>query len=256
MLPPHKILLPVDYSERCFEIARQAVELARCFGCEITALRVEPVSLDAAGRRKAESRLEQFTDHELSSIRARRLTRTGDAVAEILRQASEDKPDLIMMPTRGFSSFRLLLLGSVTAKVLQHAMCPVWTGPHGASSSDSSRIPPRHIVCAVALGFGASEGFAWASALAKAYRAGLTVLHVAPRAELPTGTGVPLWKSHPLGSREIVVETGDASKAVPALARQLSADLLVLDRNPMGERRSRSEEYQIILGAPGAVLRL
>ncbi len=34
------------------------------------------------------------------------------------------------MPTHGYGPFRRFILGSVTAKVLHDADCPVWTGVH------------------------------------------------------------------------------------------------------------------------------
>ena len=44
--------------------------------------------------------------------------------------AKANQIDLIMMPTHGYGRFRALLLGSVTAKVLHDADCPVWTAVH------------------------------------------------------------------------------------------------------------------------------
>ena len=54
----------------------------------------------------------------------------GDASEVITKYAAEHGTDLIMMPTHGYGVFRGLLLGSVTAKVLHDAVCPVWTAVH------------------------------------------------------------------------------------------------------------------------------
>jgi hypothetical protein len=50
---------------------------------------------------------------------------------------------LIMMATRGRGLFRAALLGSVTAKVLHDADCPVWTAAHVEALSESRHIDWR-----------------------------------------------------------------------------------------------------------------
>src|SRR5207245_2957797 len=54
----------------------------------------------------------------------------GDPAAEITHYAEKNQVDLIMMPTHGYGRFRNMLLGSVTAKVLHDAHCPIWTAAH------------------------------------------------------------------------------------------------------------------------------
>ena len=55
-----------------------------------------------------------------------------------------------MMPTHGYGIFRSLLLGSVTAKVLHDAACPVWTGVHVEETPPASAAF-ENIMCAVDL---------------------------------------------------------------------------------------------------------
>ncbi len=43
----------------------------------------------------------------------------------ILDVAKREKPDLIILGSRGLSGFKGMLLGSVSNKVVQHATCPV-----------------------------------------------------------------------------------------------------------------------------------
>ena len=54
------------------------------------------------------------------------------------------------MPTHGYGIFRSMLLGSVTAKVLHDAACPVWTGVHVEETPPNSAAFER-ILCAVDL---------------------------------------------------------------------------------------------------------
>src|SRR5919201_691178 len=54
---------------------------------------------------------------------------SGDAAAEICRRADEQGASLIVMGTRGRKPLAAAILGSVAARVLQHAACPVMVVP-------------------------------------------------------------------------------------------------------------------------------
>lgn len=49
----------------------------------------------------------------------------GDAAKIIIELSKKNKYDLIIMGTRGRTAFQELLLGSVSLKVMHHAICPV-----------------------------------------------------------------------------------------------------------------------------------
>ena len=53
------------------------------------------------------------------------LIREGDAAEEILRYADEIEADLIVVGSRGLSTFGKLLVGSVSQKVINNANCSV-----------------------------------------------------------------------------------------------------------------------------------
>jgi hypothetical protein len=177
-----------------------------------------------------------------------------------------------MMPTRGANPFRLLLLGSVAAKCLHASVCPVWIGPHHARQPASGSASLGHIMCAVVLGSGISSGLEWAAGLTAAFHGRLTVLHLAPRAELPTEqsceqpwrchvlqegfAAIPDLPPHNIRSQHILLETGDIAKAVPLVAEQLNADLLVLDRVPWDEVQLSVDGYKIIRSSSCSILRL
>jgi nucleotide-binding universal stress UspA family protein len=72
----------------------------------------------------------------------------GDPGSGIGAFAREQKMDLIMMPTRGLGRFRTALLGSVTAKTLHCATCPVWTDSH-CEADHQTHVCWRNILCAV-----------------------------------------------------------------------------------------------------------
>ena len=58
-------------------------------------------------------------------LQLRTMVEAGDVASVIIDTAAEQKVDLIMMTTHGYSGFSRWLLGSVTERVLRSAPCPV-----------------------------------------------------------------------------------------------------------------------------------
>src|SRR5262249_14134752 len=63
---------------------------------------------------------------------------SGAAYREIVEEASKEKADLIVMGTHGHRGIGHLLLGSVAAKVVRMAGCPVLTVRSDDTSDDKS----------------------------------------------------------------------------------------------------------------------
>src|SRR5580765_8987033 len=168
MFSIEKILLPVDFSERCTGAARYlAHPLARHFKSEITILHImppyydfgtaelaSPSPKDFIAQRQAQARrsLAAFLGEELSTHRVKRVLLEGDPARKIVEYAHADNSNLILMPTHGYGLFRRLLLGSVTSKVLHDADCPVWTTAHTDEGHPGTPISLNHILCAIDLG--------------------------------------------------------------------------------------------------------
>src|SRR5262249_40350522 len=91
--------------------------------------------------------------------------------------------DLIMLPTHGYGPFRRFLLGSVTAKVLHDAECPVWTAAHMEDAPIMGHLACRKIICAVDRSADAGNLMKWAARLACDTGATLRFLHVVPGIE-------------------------------------------------------------------------
>jgi nucleotide-binding universal stress UspA family protein len=87
--------------------------------------------------------------------------------------------DLIMMPTHGLGLFRTFLTGSVTAKVLHDARCPVWTAAH-AERQHSAELP-RTVLCALDGSAGTPALLEWAKAFCDEIKGQLKLLHVVDR---------------------------------------------------------------------------
>ncbi len=187
MTPFSKILIPIDFSERCLGAARFSIPLAERFHSKITLLHVQPPSeayTDQGVEQQIppEKRLRDFLVAAFAHLDVKRILRIGSDVAhEIVQYACEDGSDLIMMPTHGYGTFRRFLLGSTTANVLHDASCAVWTGAHLAQGPPAEWINPTTILCAADCDAGSEKALQWASRLASSLDADLVLVHVEPR---------------------------------------------------------------------------
>jgi nucleotide-binding universal stress UspA family protein len=197
----------------------------------------------------------------------------GDPAVEIVDYARGHDVGLIVMATHGYGPFRRFLLGSVTAKVLHDAACPVWTGPHLEDTPSYETIGFRSIVCAIDLAKGSRAVVEWAGRFAREYGAELAIVHVLPESLVQWG-GVyfdPEWRSQAAASArdqivrlqeelrtagEVLIEIGDAPVVVSDVASRRKADLLVIGRGRESGLlgRLRANAYAILRESPCPVV--
>jgi nucleotide-binding universal stress UspA family protein len=283
-----KIVLPVDFSERSMGAARYVKVLAGRFGSEVILLHVlapphyEFSALEVGGTmlnelfaaRSAQlrSELDAFQERELAHIQTRRLLLEGDPARKIVEFAQNEKAGVIVMPTHGYGPFRRFILGSVTAKVLHDADCPVWTGVHLEQAPQVSAIRFSRILAGLDLGAHSPKTLRWAAAMAAECGARLTIVHAAVCGAAPAGAPAEGDWSRQITERaldevealkrtlgveaEVVVETGDPPQVVCALAKRLPAELLVIGRGSAAGvfGRLRTNAYAIIRQSPCPVV--
>jgi universal stress protein A len=133
-----RILVPIDFSEHSRAALKYAFAFAEQFGAEIILTHiVEPivyptdwmyplVTSDFSEDRKfllqKIKALAGFHD-----VKTQAIVRLGRAWQEIVRVATENRADLIVIATHGYSGVKHALLGSVAEKIVRHAPCPVLT---------------------------------------------------------------------------------------------------------------------------------
>lgn len=205
MLRFDRILFPVDFSSRCGVAAIHAAGLARRFGSEVTALHVAPGS-EQTGRGLED--LRAFLPPELGGLRVQPSVLRGDPAAEILRAG--DEADLIVLPTYGDGRLRRLLLGSVAARVLRDARCPVWS-----VVPDTCTFPekPSGVLCAAPLSEETPEVLGFARAVAGAFGLPLVVVHAAAAIDA-VDSARALLSQWVLPGEELVVEFGNVERIV------------------------------------------
>ena len=289
------ILVPIDFSENSIVAVRHAADLARHFRSEVTLLHVNELAvihtmtgplgygissweaIRAEHMAQRQKQLAEFGEAELHDILTKRVMRCGDPARLIVEHARTEKAELILMPTHGEGLFRRFLLGSVTAKVLHDANCPVWTGRHMAEPSTQTPTEVRHVLCAVDFGPQSQNTIRWAANYASEFGAKLTAVY----ASRSTPPNLPDRYTHQWhdearwGAEErlrcllldvnVQAETsiveGDVPIALAAAAREVKAGLMVIgrsyvgrDRTPARPGRLGSDAYGIICHAPCPVV--
>ena len=285
-----RILVPVEFSPRCRGAVQYAEALSCHFHCEIVLLHVvmpplanfssfEAMAYASAGdlaREIAEQRtvdLEAFPCSTPADAAVRRVVLEGDPTQTIVEFASSEKCDLIVMPTHGYGPFRRFLLGSVTAKVLHDAICPVWTGPHMERAPDYSTLHFQHIVCAIDLGLHCREVLSWAAAFAREFGARLSIVHAIPASATRLGGFYfdPDWRTQLTRTAleriaflrqemeieaSVAIEAGEPPVVVASAAETMNADLLVIGRGstPRAHGHLPTNAYAIVREAPCPVV--
>ena len=281
------ILFPVDFSDRCRGAAHYVEALAGRFGSRVILLHVlettigQPGDLDFGGlatslqwedrTARTQELLDHFLVEELSFLPVARKLETGDPARTIIRVAQAENVDLIMMPTHGYGGFRRFILGSVTAKVLHDAECPVWTGVHMENAPPLESIQIKRILCAVDLTSRSDALISAAAQLADEYGAELAVAHAVPGSEaIPEKLLDCELRRHLMAqAREqllelanragvnatLLVDSGETAAVIDGLARTWQADLAVIGRGQHhGFGRLRTHSYSIIRESPCPVL--
>ena len=283
-----KILLPVDFSERSWGAARYARSLAAHFQSELTLLHVltpphyEFGALEIGGSMlselyvnraaQVEKELNDFLADELRGLNIRRVAVEGDPARKIVEYAHDEEMGLIVMPTHGYGPFRQFILGSITAKVLHDADCPVWTGVHLEEAPAVESMQFDSIVCAIDLGPQSCKALEWAGMVQREFRARLSVVHVTTCPHDPSGARndadwraqleeqareeVGRLQGQTAAEAELIVEAGDPAKQVCATAERLKANLLIIGRGSAAGifGRLRTNAYAIIRQSPCPVV--
>jgi nucleotide-binding universal stress UspA family protein len=213
-----------------------------------------------------------FLKSEFETVSTTRLVFEGAPGQVILDYAAKEKPDLIMMPTHGYGPFRRFLLGSVTAKILHDAHCPVFTGAHMRETA-ASFAGYNTVLCAVDLTASSLPLLRWASEFARERQATLKVVHAIPAGKPLAGfdidgaifrsslfemakVGLAKLQSEAGTNLETVLEGDEVAASVRKAAEENHADLVIIGRGVMQETfgRMRTNVYSIIRESPCPVI--
>jgi nucleotide-binding universal stress UspA family protein len=281
-----KILLPIDFSEKSKGAAHYAKALACRFRSEIilahtfeltemfssmpeTAL---PERWWEERREQTRKQLEDFQADDFRDMPVRHVLLEGDVSRSIVDLAHSENVELIVMPTHGYGRFRRFVLGSITAKVLHDADCPVLTGVHIEQMAPIEPIFFRNVLCAIDFDAAGEKAFRWAAKFAAEFHASLTVVHALPEIHYSEMSyydqGLPrmlhevaikkmdeLQKTTGLAAGTIL-ETGSVADVVRNAALAGPADLVVIGRHESAGvlGRLRANAYAIVRESPCPVI--
>ena len=278
------ILFPVDFSPSCIAMApyvRRAatllsakvtlvhvVDLASYNGFELYVRPLSEVSDDQTtiGR----ERLDLFLAHEFPLSEHPRILAAGDA-AKLIAQIAKSGFDLVIMPTHA-GTFRRMLLGSTTAKVLDDVDCPVVTSRH------AERIVPRPLehrewLCTIGLGEDSERVLRFAHLAAVEARSNLHIIHAIQSTDPSLPVRLDLEEKIQSEERQearqriadlqrrvgsqapVKIVVGPIKDALLEAARRFDADLLMIGRGPHGSHgRLRDLTYAVVRDSPFPVL--
>ncbi|HTW49757.1 MAG TPA: universal stress protein [Acidobacteriaceae bacterium] len=279
------ILFPVSFSPSCVAMGAYVRRASILLGAKVTLLHVvDPATFNALEMymrspadvtddhlEAARERLEEFLHAEFSAADATRIVAAGDPAREIAATARNGF-DLIMMPSHA-GTFRRMLLGSTTAKVLNDANIPVETSRH-AETIAPRPLEHREWLCAIGLGENSERLLDYAHRMAAQAGGHLRIIHAIEA----TGGAVPLQpdlaerieneergRAHErieelqlqVGSQAAVhIAVGPVKEALLEAARQADADVLVMGRNPRpgAQERLRDLTYVVVRDSPCPVV--
>jgi nucleotide-binding universal stress UspA family protein len=202
--------------------------------------------------------LDSFLPTDFDYFNVKRVLLHGDPALQIVDYARSNGTDLIMLSTHGYGPYRRFLLGSVTAKVLHDADCPVWTTSHLESAPPVEKISIRNILCAVDLDSQGLKTLQWGASLAAEFQAHLSLLHVVPEPDQDMKVRIAIEKmQQEAGTKATLhLEQGDIPDHIERAAKRLHADLVLIGRSSDAGifGRLRKNSYAIIRQTPCAVI--
>jgi nucleotide-binding universal stress UspA family protein len=279
------ILFPVDFSPSCIAMAPYVKRAVTLFGANVSLVHVfDPASYDGfelflrqtkeiaeEHQEIAHNRLNSFLKDVFPASQHARIFVAGDAAAQIAQIATNGF-DLIIMPTHA-GTFRRMLLGSTTAKVINDADCPVLTSRH-AETIAPRPIEHREWLCAVDLSPDSERVLRFASQAAAEARGKLHIIHAIQAgnpdlpAQLDLGEQTHLTETEEarqhiavlqkkVGSNAPVrIVVGSVKEALLEAVRRSDADGLMIGRSPQSGAHGRLRDltYAIVRDSPFPVL--
>lgn len=135
-----KIIAPTDLSKLSRTAVRYALEMAMEQGAEVIIYHVISEDVEWFGKDdrlnpasaflpQLKERLHEFVKENfadlIGKVEITEVVEAGVPYNKIVKKAEEENAGMIIMSTHGRTGFEQIMLGSVTAKVVARATCPV-----------------------------------------------------------------------------------------------------------------------------------
>jgi nucleotide-binding universal stress UspA family protein len=285
MRPITNILFPVSFSPSCVAMTPYVKRAEAALGARVSLIHVfdpgshsgfelyvrGPAEIAEEHLEIARNRFNSFLQDELPVSEYPRILVAGDAAGQIA-EVARNGFDLIIMPTHA-GTFRRMLLGSTTAKVLNDADCPVVTSTH-AETIAPRPLAHREWLCAIGLEEDSERVLRYVHQMAKQGQANLIIIHALQTADADLPVQMDLLEQ--IHSRErqeareriadlqrrigseapVQIVVGPIKQALLGAARQFDGDLLIIGRSPESGSygRIRDLTYALVRDSPFPVL--
>jgi nucleotide-binding universal stress UspA family protein len=287
MGPISNILFPVNFTPLCAAMGAYVKRAAAVLGARVSLIhvcdpvshsgfelyaRMNPAEIAEEHYNLAREKLYSSLADEFPVSEYPRILATGEPAAQIAETARRQGFDLIMMPTHS-GTFRRMLLGSTTAKVLNDADCPVLTSTHALTIAPRP-LEHREYICTIGLGENSERVLRYAQQMAVQAKVPIRIIHAIQTAgpdlpiQLDLAERVQSQERQQAHDRiddllrkvgvqaEVHVVVGPVKQALLEAARQYDADALLIGRGSQSgaEGRLRDLTYVMIRDSPFPVL--
>jgi nucleotide-binding universal stress UspA family protein len=262
------ILFPVNFSRSCLAMGAYVKRVADIFGARVSMIHVfdsasynglelyvrAPGDIAQEHEEWARKRLDSFLQSEFPVSQCPRILVSGDVAEQVALQARSGF-DLIIMPTHS-GAFRRMLIGSITAKVLNDVDCPVVTSEH-AENVAPRPLAHREMLCAIGLGESSERVLRYANQLSSEARANLRIVHAVQSAKSAVSRQLAIEEARlseegrqayeridalqkKVGSQAATqVVVGPVKQALLEVAWHSNADVLIIGRSPQPASQGR-----------------
>ena len=280
------ILFPVDFSSSCIAMAAYVKRAAALSGAKVSLVHVfDPSSYNTfelylrpaselAGEHEsiARDRLNSYLRAEFAPSEHPRILVSGDAATGIAEVARKNGVDFIIMPTHA-GTFRRMLLGSITAKVLNDADCPVLTSKH-AETIAPRPLEHREWLCAIGFDDNSERVLRYCHQAVAEVRGNLIIIHAIQSTDPKLPVQLEIEETvqseetrqareriaelqRKIGSRApVCIAIGPIKEALLEAASRFDADVLIVGRAPQSDPHGRIRDltYAIVRDSPFPVL--
>lgn len=281
----NNILFPVDFSPSCIAMAYYVKRAAALLNARVSLIHVfdpasyggfdlyirKPLEIEEEHRNVSRDRLNSFLAAEFPLSECPRIIASGDAATEIAAVARTGF-DLIIMPTHA-GTFRRMLIGSTTAKVLNDADCPVLTSRHALTIAPRP-LDHRQCICTIGLGEDSERVLRFAYQAAIEAHSQFHIIHAVQAADPSLPIQLDLEEQLQSGERQqareridellrkigidapVLIAVGPIKAALLHAASQYDADVLMIGRSPQpgAEGRLRDLTYSMVRDSPFPVM--
>jgi nucleotide-binding universal stress UspA family protein len=191
-----RILVPIDFSRASLAAIDYASKVATRLGAELNLIHVFEPQYPLVGMNamplylpdpevglRARVHLETTAKRHRIPLRAEHIhVKKGRPFKEICRLAHKLNVDLIIVPTRGNTGLKHLVLGSTVERVVRHSLCPVLVLRATSKAGRNGKLPAasitfRKIVVPTDFSDCSMKGLGYAKNLAHEFGSTLVLLH-------------------------------------------------------------------------------